>query len=120
MDAQVVNQLILPVADLVLNTVTVVVLPILSTLVVRYLKKKHDITIAEGTQRRIEDLARQSVMYASQALKNQDNPEKLKAAKLALIENAKAEGLKLGEKAAEMAVEAMVNRLKRERGAITD
>ena len=104
------------VAD-VLNICLGTLVPLLLALGVRYANKRWNLGIAAEQQKQIENLGRQAVMVASQSLAG--NTEKKGEAVSALLADALKIGVKITTARAGEIIEAQVNQLKRERGAIT-
>ncbi len=114
----------------VLNGTLAVAVPALSAIGLKYLHKRFGITISEAQKQQLDGLALRAVQTASQRFKpNKENAQSLEErnkvnkfkranAVEQLISDAAQVGQKVPPSLAENLVEAGVNRLKRERGAL--
>jgi hypothetical protein len=108
----------------VLNTVMTVAVPVLVGMGVNYLRKRFKLNIAEQHEQAITGLAQKAVLTASQSFRNaagtkeEINSGKKQSAVRMLLNDVADLGVKMTSEAAGNAIEAGVNRLKRERGAL--
>ena len=102
----------------ILTTIVTVGIPAVTGLFVHKANKRWNLNISAEQQAQIEHLAVQSVMTASQTFDRGQHAEKRKKAVDKLIEDAKTLGKSLGEESARDYVEAAINELKRQRGAL--
>jgi len=102
------------VAD-IMNICLGTLVPLFLALGVKYANKKWNLGIAAEQQKQIENLGRQAVMVASQAISG--NEDKKGHAVSALVTDALKIGVKITTARAGEIIEAQVNQLKRERGA---
>jgi len=114
----------------ILNAVTAIAIPALSAIALNYLRKKTGISIANEQKAQLDALAVRSVQTASQLFRTNlmkaDTPEQRDAVNLTkrdaavgqLIADAASIGQKLAKGTAINLIEAGVNRLKRDRGAL--
>ena len=102
----------------IMNICLGTLVPLLLALGVRYANKRWNLGIAAEQQAQIENLGRQAVMVASQRITG-GNENKKAIAVNSLLADALKIGVKIGTGKASDIIEAQVNRLKRERGALT-
>ena len=107
----------------VLNTVTAVAAPVVSVIFIRYLNRRFKLNIKEQQEKQIAQLAETTVMAASQKFQDlargaHRNQQKKDDAVSNLLRQARQIGVKMTAEFASEKIEAAVNRLKRERGAL--
>ena len=103
----------------VVGIICTLIIPALAAMLVQWLRAK-GVTIKEGKEALLSELAIEATMMASQLARNAtiDKGERKPVAVRHVLERAGSLGIKIGADAAEGMVEAAVNRLKRARGAL--
>lgn len=113
----------IPLVTQVLVAVTTVAIPALLGLVINYLRVRFKLNITAEQEYQLSNLALEGVKMASQKFSRQvkggnTNASKLSAATRHLIDQAASIGVNVASDVAVNKVEAAVNQLKRDRGAI--